>query len=103
MTKFTSLLKAVCGISTKPALSDGTPVPISLQGWEPLAVVQDRRLCGGVFMRSGRSRMPSYRLVIWRTYRDRTGKENASTTLFRDQIDPALALMNLLAQRMPPQ
>lgn len=103
MSKFSQLIKAVCGISSTFALGDGTPIPASLHGWQPVAVVQDRRLCAGVFLRSRQRGKGTYRVVVWRTYKDRSGKENASASLYRDQVDPALALVAMLEKRMPPQ
>jgi hypothetical protein len=103
MSKFTQLIKAVCGLSSKTSLADGTKIPSSVQGWVPVAVVQDRRLCAGVFSRSRKKNKPTYRVLVWRTFRDDKGHEQAVSTLYRDQVDPALSLVALLQSRMPPQ
>ena len=103
MAKLKSLMKAVCGLTKPLRLSDGTAIPVSVEGWKPVAVVQDRRLCAGVFAKGKRRRKPVYRVICWRTYRDRNGVEKASTVLFPDQVDPSLRLVSQLSERMPSQ
>lgn len=103
MAKLKSLMKAVCGLARPLKLADGTALPLSVEGWKTVAVVQDRRLCAGVFSKGKRRRKPVYRVVCWRTYRDRNGTEKASTILYGDQVDPSLRLVGQLSERMPSQ
>ncbi len=75
---------------------DGRPVPENLRSCKAVAVVHDRRLSAGIFEmpRKNRREVPRYRVVVWRTYRDgKTKRERASTTLYRDEVDPALRLV----------
>ena len=103
MAKLSTLVLAVCGLSKPHELNDGTALPVSVSGWTPVAVTQDRRLCAGVFVRSKRRRKPVYRIVVWKTYRDKSGVEKASTMLYPDQVDPTLRLVAQLSERMPSQ
>ena len=101
MSKLTSLIKAVCGLRTERRL-DGKLLPAAARDCKPLAVAHDRRLSAGIFaVRAKRSKdSPQYRLIAWRTYRTRTGKERATTLLYRDEIDPALALLAKCGDRL---
>ncbi|TWT60963.1 hypothetical protein [Rubinisphaera italica] len=103
MARISSLVKAVCGLSKPLKLADGTALPSSTAGWKPIAVTQDRRLCAGVFAKAKRRRKPIFRIIVWRTYRDATGNEKASTVLYPDQVDPTLRLVAQLNERMPSQ
>ena len=98
--KLTSLAKAVFGLQRATTL-DGRPVPQSVQKWRPAAVVHDRRLSAGIFSHRRKKKSPAiYRLVVWRTYRDKkVGKERATTTLHADEIEPVLDLVAKLGDR----
>jgi hypothetical protein len=68
------------------------------------SISHDRRLSAGIFT-VGRKRWhpkkpPIYRIVMWRTYRDRHGAERVATSLHRDEIDPAVALLVKCADRL---
>lgn len=102
MSRLTYLFKSVCGLSTQRRL-DGRLLPASAQGCKPVVIVHDRRLSAGVFevrRRGRKSKTPLYRVAVWRTYRLRSGTERATTQLFRDELDPALALLAKCAERM---
>lgn len=103
MAKLSTLVLRVCGLSKPNMSKDGTALPVSVSGWKPVAITQDRRLCAGVFVRSKRRRKPVYRIVVWKTYRDKSGVEKASTILYPDQVDPSLRLVAQLSERMPSQ
>lgn len=100
MPKFTSLVKAVCGVQNKTL--NGKPLPQSVVGWTPTVVAHDRRLSAGIFeKRRSRKAVPRYRIVVWRTYQDRKARqERATTTLFRDEIDPVIRLLVECAERL---
>jgi hypothetical protein len=59
-------------------------------------------LSAGIFSvrRRRRKGVRGYRLVVWRTYRARSGKERATTILCRDEIDPALAVLQKCGYRL---
>ena len=100
MQGFRKLVKAVVGLKTAKTL-DGRPTPQSVQTWELAAVVHDRRLSAGIFSRRRRKKSPAvYRIVVWRTYRDKkAAKERATTTLHADEIEPVLDLVTKLGNR----
>jgi len=105
MSKLPRLFKAVCGLDSALRF-DGRLCPSAVKGWMPVAISHDRRLSAGIFTtRRRRRRRPSssqrYRIVVWRTYRDRGGRERATTLLYRDEIDPALSLISKCGDRMP--
>jgi len=99
--RLTYLLKSVCGLPTSRHI-DGKLVPESLRRCKPIVTVHDRRLSAGIFeLRRGRkSKNRVYRLVVWRTYRLRSGTERATTQLYRDEIEPALELLAKCGERM---
>jgi hypothetical protein len=105
MSNFINLVKALCGVDTRPRF-DGRLCPTAVKGWIPVALAHDRRLSAGIFKLRPRSRWrkaaDQYRLVAWRTYSDRGGRERATTFLHRDEIDPALNLLAKCGDRMPP-
>ena len=95
MPVFKRLAKAVLGFD-RAATLNGRPVPQSVRGLKAIAVAYDRRLGVGIFEMRRKNRRAScrYRLVVWRTYRDgKTKRERASTTVFRDEIDPIVRLV----------
>ncbi len=98
--KLTSLAKAVFGLQRATTL-DGRPVPQSVNGWKSVAIVHDRRLSAGIFSKRRKRKSPAvYRIVVWRTYRDKkAGKERATTTLHADEIEPVLDLVAKLGDR----
>ncbi len=100
MLKLKYLVKAVCGLRTAKTL-DGRPVPQSVNGWKSVAIVHDRRLSAGIFSKRRKRKSPDvYRIVVWRTYRDKkAGKERATTTLHADEIEPVLDLVAKLGDR----
>jgi len=101
MSKFSTLLRAVIGLPLSTTVN-GRAVPRSLHGATPVSVVHDRRLSVGLFViRRGRKGASLYKLVAWRTYTDKTGKEQASLSLYRDEIDPVLRLVQQCEQRLP--
>ncbi len=98
--KLTSLAKAVFGLQRATTL-DGRPVPQSVNGWKSVAIVHDRRLSAGIFSKRRKRKSPAvYRIVVWRTYRDKkANKERATTTLHADEIEPVLDLVAKLGDR----
>jgi hypothetical protein len=46
--------------------------------------------------RNGHATSSRYRIVAWRIYADRQGNEQATMSLHRDEIDPALKPMTRL-------
>ncbi len=102
MPKFGTLLRGVFGLSRRATL-DGRAFPDSLRGCTPVVVVHDRRLSAGIFALSRKRRKSGklYRIVAWRTYRDKKGTECASTALYRDELDPVLRLIQQCVERMP--
>ncbi len=100
MPKLRTLVQAVCGLHTAKTL-DGRPIPRSVNDWKSVAVVHDRRLSAGIFSKRRKRKSPAvYRIVVWRTYRDKkAGKERATTTLHADEIEPVLDLVAKLGDR----
>lgn len=121
MPKLSKLVKAVLGLPTTTKTLDGRPLPESVRGCKPVAVVHDRRLSAGIFEIPVKGKKSSgiYRIVTWRTYRhSATSKqwrslpsgrsymrkqvshaERATTTLHADEIEPMLDLVNKLGDR----
>ena len=96
-----AVVRAVIGLPIKSSL-DGRPLPSMLGGCQPVVVVHDRRLSVGIFMpRRQRNKAPQYRVVAWRTFADRQGKERASVNLHRDELDPVLSMMQECYRRLP--
>ena len=93
------LFRAVIGLPNRTTL-DGRPLPSSLAGYTPVAVVHDRRLSAGIFELRRRKAAPLYRIVAWRTYADKQGHERATTSLHRDEIDPVLRLVDQCSRRL---
>ena len=103
MPKFSRLIRGVIGLNRRPKTLNGVPVPESLRGYKAVATASDRFLHVGIFA-CRRKKTCVYRIVAWRTYRDRkTGKLRATTTLYRDQIDPLVRLVAQCGERLPPQ
>ena len=100
MRKLSSLVRAVFGLSG-PSTLDGRPLPQSVRGWRAVVVVHDRRLSAGIFALRRRKSAGLYRIVAWRTYRGKTGNEQATSTLHRDELDPVSRLIQQCAERMP--
>lgn len=88
----------------KPKFLLGRPIPPSVRNSEALAVKHDRRISAGIFSdapkKKGKDR--SYRLVVWKSYQNKTGQWQTSTSFFPDEIDPALRLLNECRQALPP-
>ena len=90
MQSLRMLFRAVIGLPTRTTL-DGRPLPSSLASYTPVAIAHDRRLSAGIFELRRRKAAPLYRIVAWRTYADKQGHEQATMSLHRDEIDPALS------------
>jgi hypothetical protein len=102
MLSLRMLFRAVIGLPIRTTL-DGRPLPSSLAGYTATAVVHDRRLSAGIFeLRRGKS-APLYRIVAWRTYADKQGRERATMSLHRDEIDPAIRLVEQCGRRLGTQ
>jgi hypothetical protein len=100
MFKFRDLLRAVIGLPTRRTL-DGRPLPVTVENAKPVVVVHDRRLSAGIFAVERRKNVPvHYRIVAWRTYADRQGRERATMNLHRDEVDPVLRLLAECTQRL---
>jgi hypothetical protein len=102
MPSLRMLFRAVIGLPIRATL-DGRPLPNTVAGYTPVAVVHDRRLSAGIFTLSRRKSAPLYRLVAWRTYTDKQGQERATTSLHRDEIDPILRLLDQCGRRLATQ
>ena len=102
MLSFRMLFRAVVGLPTRATL-DGRPLPSTLTSYTPVAVVHDRRLSAGIFELRRRRADPLYRVVAWRTYADRQGRERATMSLHRDEIDPVLRLLDQAGRRLGTQ
>lgn len=102
MSTFRTLLKAVVGLKTAHTL-DGHPLPRIVEGCKPVAVAHDRRLSAGIFRVPGNGKRSSsrFKIVAWRTFQDSGGHERATTTLYRDEIDPILRLLQQCGDRLP--
>jgi hypothetical protein len=63
-------------------------------------------LSAGIFTkrrrRKWRQTSQRYRIVVWKTYGNGRARERATTLLYRDEIDPALALLVKCGDRVPP-
>ena len=94
------LFRAVIGLPNRATTLDGRPLPSSLAGYTPVAVAHDRRLSAGIFELRRRKGAPLYRIVTWRTYADKQGHEQATMSLHRDEIDPALRLLEQCGRRL---
>jgi hypothetical protein len=93
MRKLHQLFRRVLGLKVRTTC-DGRPLPAALEDAVPMVVVHDRRLTAGVFEHPRRKGAPShYRVVAWRTYADKRGREHATLSLHRDEVDPALRLL----------
>ena len=99
MLSIRMLFRAVVGLPIHAQL-DGRPLPKTLAGYTPVAVAHDRRLSAGIFELRRRKAAPLYRVVAWRTYADRQGREQATMSLHRDEIDPALRLLEQCGRRL---
>lgn len=101
MSKLSTLFRAVIGLPLSTTVN-GRALPRSLHGATPVVVVHDRRLSVGLFA-SGKSHkgVRQYKFVAWRTYTDKAGKEQASLSLHRDEIDPVLRLVRQCEERLP--
>lgn len=102
MSKLRTLLRAVIGLPTVHTL-EGRPLPGAADGCKVVAVAHDRRLSAGVFRMPSKAKKapPRYKIIAWRTYRDGRSHERATTTLFRDEIDPVLRLLQQCGDRLP--
>lgn len=89
-----SFLCSIIGLSTKPTFVLGRPLPPGLKGYTAESVVHDRRLSAGIFSQTSRAKSKAklYRLVVWKAYQEPGGRWRVSTSLFADEIDPALGL-----------
>ena len=96
-----NLFKRVCGLPVSRCV-DGRPIPKSMRRSKPIAVLHDHRLSAGVFEQKSRMRgsKPKYRLVVWKTFKLRDGTEIATTSLYRDEIETAVTLLNKCNERM---
>ena len=101
MFKLRHLLRAVIGLPTRRTL-DGRPMPAAVEDAKPVVVIHDRRLSAGIFaMQRRKNAAIQYRIIAWRTYADRQGRERATMNLHRDEVDPVLRLLAECAQRLP--
>lgn len=99
-----SFLRLIIGLSPKPTFVLGRPVPPALRRWTPLSVQHDRRVSAGIFAQraSSKSSPTVYRIAIWKAFQHpSTTKWIVTTTLFPDEIDPALRLLDECRRALP--
>lgn len=102
MPRFLPFLRAIVGLSPKSHLLLGRPVPHHLLRWQVVTMVHDRRLSAGIFMQPSRSKTAGqqYCLATWKSYQDKTARWHVTTSLFPDEIDPSLMLLQECRRRM---
>ncbi len=91
-----NFFRLLVGLKPRQSFVLGRPVPPSVIRWQPLAVQHDRRISAGIFAQKSKSKTSPlvYRLVIWKAYQmPKSTKWIVSTSLFPDEIDPAIRLM----------
>lgn len=97
-------LRFLTGISARPHLVLGRPIPPGLHKWKPLMVKHDHRISAGIFSHSSRSKTAKtvYRAIVWKSFQKSPGGRWAvSTSLFPDELDPALRLLDECRRALP--